>query len=215
MIILILGPQGSGKGTQAAKLAKRFGLFYFESGRFLRKLAKKRPDIDEKINKKGELLPDEEIFSLVRDFFENKGIKDKVIFEGFPRSTGQFNLLKSWLKKKGVGIDLAILLKISEKESIRRLTARRVNMKTGKIYNLITNPPGSTVKKKDLVQREDDQEETIRKRLGLYRKTTEPLFDLLKRETILEEIDGERPIEVIQTDLVALLEKVSRAKSKN
>ena len=86
MIILILGPQGSGKGTQASRLARRFGLYYFETGKFLRELARQRPDIDEKINKRGELLADREIFSLVRDFLEREKTGDNIIFDGYPRS---------------------------------------------------------------------------------------------------------------------------------
>jgi adenylate kinase len=205
MILIIFGPQGSGKGTQAKLLAEARGLFYLSTGDLLREAAKTRSDIDEIMNKKGKLIPDEVTFPLMTDFLEEKGNLDNVIFDGYPRSVKQLNLLEDWLNKKGKKIDKAILLELSEKESIRRLSARRMDKKTGKIYNLVTNPPGSEINKEDLIQREDDKPEAIKKRLAVYQQTTKPLVEILEKKGVLEKVDGERPIKVIFEDIMARL----------
>ncbi|KKS81027.1 MAG: Adenylate kinase [Candidatus Woesebacteria bacterium GW2011_GWC1_43_10b] len=216
MNILILGPQGSGKGTQADLLAHKLGLFHFEIGNFLRQLAKENPEIDEKVNKKGELLEDREIFLLVTNFLDFKKMRNNIIFDGYPRSITQFNLLKSWLDKKGRKVDLGIFIDISRDESIKRLTSRRIDRKTGKVYNLVTNPPGPEVKAEDLIQRQDDREEAIKERLNEYEKATEPLRGVLRKEGILLEVNGERSISEIGDEvLTAVRERLEDERSKD
>lgn len=203
MNIIILGPQGSGKGTQAKLLADDLDLYYFESGKFSRKLASENPRIDQLINKEGKLIPDDEMFEYVKEELEEKAPNgDGMILDGYPRSIKQYNLLASWLNKKGSDIDYAIFLDISEKETIKRLSARRMDKSTGKIYNLVTNPPPPEVDQEGLVQREDDKSEIIKERLEQYRKQTKPLIDLLRKEGVLMEVDGERPIQTIFEDIV-------------
>lgn len=208
MNIIILGPQASGKGTQARLLSGKLGLFYFESGSFLREKAKSNPRIDEIINKRGQLLPDEETFNLVRDFLKEKvPTLNNFILDGYPRSLKQYQLLADWLYKEGKKIDLAILLTISDKEAVRRLSARVVCERCGTVYNLITNPPpdGKCKCGGNLVQRPDDKPEAIEKRLQAYHEVTVPLTNVLKKEGILVEVDGERPIKVISTDLLKIV----------
>ena len=207
MNIMVLGPLGSGKGTQARLIAKELNLFYFESGKFLRELAKSDSSIDERINKKGELLPDEEMFSLLTKHIEDKNpARENLLLEGYPRSIKQYELLKEWLTEKSQQIDKAIFLEISEKEVMRRTSARRIDRKTGEIYNLITNPPSQDVDTKNLYQRPDDKPEAIKKRIDWFKDSVLPLVDVLEKEGILEKVNGERPIKIILEDILSRLE---------
>jgi adenylate kinase len=207
MNIIILGPLGSGKGTQARLIAEKLNLFYFESGKFLRQLAKNDSSIDERINKKGELLPDKEMFSLLAKHIEdNNPTRENLLLEGYPRSVKQYELLKEWLAEKSQQIDKTIFLEISEKESIRRTSARKIDRKTGEIYNLITNPPGPDVDTNNLYQRPDDKPEAIKKRLDWFKDSVLPLVDVFEKEGILERVDGERPIKIIFEDILSRLE---------
>jgi adenylate kinase len=200
MNLIIFGPQGSGKGTQAKLLVKQYSLFYFESGKFLRNLAKTNEEI-KKTLEKGELIPDEEIFRLTTNYLEEKCPERKnILFDGYPRSVKQYELLKQWLEKKGSKIDRAIFLEVSQEESVKRLSARRIDEKTGTIYNMITNPPPDDFDG-TLTQRSDDRPEAIKERLALYKKETEPLVGIFSEEGILMRVNGERPIQTIFEDV--------------
>jgi adenylate kinase len=203
MNIVILGPPGSGKGTQARLLSEALNLFYFESGRFSRELAKENSRI-RKIIKKGELIPEKEMTSYVSEYIEKMAPDaQNIIFDGYPRFVTQFKFLVRWLKERKSRIDKVFLLRVSEKEVVRRLSARRRDDETGKIYNLITNPPPKSVPKARLIQREDDKPKVIKERLKEYSRNTLPMIDYVKRESILEVIDGERPIDVIHRDIIS------------
>jgi len=213
MNLIILGPQGSGKGTQARLLAKKLKLFYFESGDFLRDLAKEDKRIDKLINEEGKMVPNDEIFALAKKYLEeNVPTRDGMILDGYPRSVRQHEFLKDWLEEKGKDIDSVILLEVSEKESIRRLSARRICEECGTVYNLITNPPSSENTCRcggKLTKRVDDEPEAIKTRLGLYHKETEPLISIFENEKILMRVDGEKPIQQIFVNIMVGLKKIS------
>lgn len=206
MNIILLGPQGSGKGTQADLLSKNFHLLYFEGGRYLRELAKTDPRIDEIINKIGALVPGKEMFGYVKDFLSKKCPSlDGFLLEGFPRDIEQYQLIKNWLTENNAHLDYAIVLEIDEAETIKRLSARRTCDKCGEIYNLRTNPPPSENECRcggKLIQREDDKPEAIKNRLTIYREQTQPLIDLLLSEKILIKIDGRQSIEDVYKNIV-------------
>ena len=206
MNILILGPQGSGKGTQARLLAEKLGFYYFESGKFLRDISAKNEELRKHLAE-GKLVPDEEMSSYVQSFFDDKGIFDNIIFDGFPRTVAQYDFFKKWLQDKNSSLDVVIVIKISEAESVRRLGARRQDPETGKIYNLITDPPPDAIEKSKLIQREDDTPEAIKQRLAWYRDLVVPLIEVLKKDTKVVEVDGERTIEVIFKDILGILER--------
>ncbi|MFI5241268.1 MAG: adenylate kinase family protein [Microgenomates group bacterium] len=205
MNILLLGPQGSGKGTQARLLCEKYGFFYFESGAYLRKIAENNPEL-KKYLAEGKLVPDEEMTSYLAALFDEKNLYDDIIFDGFPRTLSQYNFWRNWLTQKEVSIDLVVVLEIEEEETIRRLTARRMDPTTGEIYNLITDPPPAEVDADKLVQRDDDKPDAIKVRLNLYKERTEPLISELGKDSKVVKVDGARPVEEIQTDLVGLIE---------
>ncbi len=211
MNILVMGALGSGKGTQARIIAKKLNLFYFEAGKFLRNLAKTNAAIDERINKRGELLPDDEMFSLLTTHLEKENpSRENLLLEGYPRSIKQYEMLKEWLAEKSVEIDSVIFLEISEKEILKRTSSRRVDKESGKIYNLVTNPPGSEIDINNLYQRPDDKPEAIKKRLGWFKESVLPLIEIFEKEGVLEKIDGERPIKVITEDILTKLERINK-----
>ncbi|RJR29301.1 nucleoside monophosphate kinase [Candidatus Microgenomates bacterium] len=204
MNIILLGPQGCGKGTQAKKLVAKYGYYYLGMGESLRQLSQDNSELKE-ILARGELVPDDTVFKLLTDKLREEGVFDNIIFDGYPRSRVQLHAVKDWLEENGKKIDLAILIDISEGETIKRLSSRRTDKTTGEIYNLITNPPPVNVRAENLVQREDDKPEAIRERLAEYRGTTEPVLKDLEKLSILRRVDGEKPIEEIFNEIVKII----------
>jgi adenylate kinase len=206
MNILLLGPQGSGKGTQARLLCEKFGFFYFESGAFLRDAGKTNEHLAQML-KNGVFVPDAEMSSYVASYLDEKGVYDNILFDGFPRSIIQYDSLKVWLTAKKVKIDIVFLLTIPQKETIRRLSARRTDSATGKIYNLVTDPPPESIDPNTLTQRDDDKPEAIKKRLGWYEEQVTPLVAALREDIGVIDINGMRPIGEIQKELAEIIEK--------
>lgn len=206
MNILIIGPQGSGKGTQARILIEKFNLYYFESGAYLRKMAETHPEL-KKLLSEGKLVPDREFTSYLAAYLDDQNLYDNILFDGFPRTLSQYEFFKNWLKDKKVSLDLTIVLQISEEETLKRLTGRRQDPASGKIYNLVTEPPPVGVDVNKLIQRDDDKPEAIKKRLELFKEQTEPLIVRLRKESEVIEVDGERPVKVIADELIKLVEE--------
>lgn len=212
MILILMGPQGSGKGTQADLLARKLHLLRVETGSLLREAAKKDSLIDEMVNKKGKLVPAELAFSLTKKYINKHAKKlENVLFDGFPRTINQYKLLKEWMDQEGVSITRVIFLSISKKETIKRLSSRRICRKCGEVYNLLTNPPPAKECKCGgaLIHREDDRKEAIRKRLSWSEKESKPLIEVYKKENVFMEIDGERSIDVIHKDIMNRLKKLT------
>lgn len=213
MNIVLFGPQGSGKGTQARRLCDTFGFSYFESGAYLRRLADEHPEM-KKIMDSGKLVPDEEFTSYLTAYLDSENLYDDIIFDGFPRTVEQYSFLKKWLSQKQVSIDLAIVLEIGEEETLKRLGARRQDPVTGKIYNLVTDLPPADVDIKKLVQRDDDKPEAIKKRLELYHTRTELLINEIQKDTKVLRVNGERPVDEIQLELVKAIDDINGIKNK-
>lgn len=204
MNILLIGPQGSGKGTQARLICEKFNFFYFESGAYLRRIAQSDPVLKKSLAE-GKLVPDKEMTSYLTAFLDEKNLYDNILFDGFPRTVSQYEFLKNWLNDKEVKLDLAIILEIKEEETIRRLSARRIDPVSNKIYNLITDKPPVDIDQNTLIQRDDDKPDAIKKRLALYRELTEPLIVKLKQDSEVIEVNGERSIETISKDLLNII----------
>lgn len=203
MILLIIGPPGSGKGTQIEKIAKKYRLNHIPSpGDLFRKIG------DEEVKKylaTGRLVPDELVAKLI---FEEIDDKENFILDSYPRNIGQAETLNNFLTKRNKKLNYVIYLKVSEGEIITRIAKRRICPKCGKNYNLITNPPKEEGKCEcggELVQREDDKEEVVKARLNVFRKHTEPLLEFYKNKLIV--VDGEQSIDKVFVDICEKMNK--------
>jgi adenylate kinase len=220
MNILLIGPQGSGKGTQAKFLAQKYGLFYVEIGGLLRDAARANPEIDKLINVEGKLVPDDLAFDIVKNKIEVAAPgKDGILLDGFPRTINQYEMIDSWLKNFGKKIDLVILIDVPEDVSIERLSGRRQCTKCGKIWNLVTSPRPPTENTCEcggqLIQRKDDTPEAIRERLKVYQQTTGKLVELLQEKELLIKIDGKKPIEDVTKDVFTDIEDWRELQGRN
>ena len=211
MNIIILGAPGSGKGTQASILSDKLGLYYFQTGKLSRELAKKNKRLGEIVNS-GKLIPEQEMTMYVIDNLSKNHSKMKnILFEGFPRFISQYEALADFLRSKGDDIDAVISLDISEKEAVRRISSRRICKECGETYNLITSPPpkGGCKCGGKLIQRKDDNPDSVKVRFRYYKENTKKLIDYLKKQGNLIEVDGERSIEVIHKDILRRLSKLN------
>jgi len=201
-IIVMLGPQGSGKGTQAKILSKKLNIPNISTGELLRQEIEKGSELGKKVENivnGGGLIPDELLVDLAKKRIEEKDCEKGFIFDGSPRTIKQVKLFSKFLE-----INKIIEIHISEEESIKRLTNRRQCLQCGAIYNLYTAPKPKEDElcdkcKVKLVQRDDDKEERIRNRLNLYHKQTKPVLEHYKDELI--KINGEQSIEKVAEDI--------------
>ena len=212
MNIIVLGPQGSGKGTQAELISQKYHLYHVETGKILRDIASSSdsPLANEvkRVLDEGGLVSDvilERVLEGVLEKYSGSGF----VFDGTPRNMEQYLLMKRLLESRGEKFDKVILINISEDESIKRLSARRTCAKCGKVYNSVTNPSvnGDLCQCGGrLIQRDDDKPETIKNRLKEYHEKTSAVIMKAREEGILHEIDGERPIKEIFEDIVQIIE---------
>jgi adenylate kinase len=212
MNIIILGPQGSGKGTQAELLADKFKLHYVDMGKIMRSIAESDNKYAAEINNlmtKGELVPDDLVRVIAWDYISKHDKETGFLFDGYPRSVPQYEYLKEMLLQYGKKLDRVIYLDIPEEETIKRLSSRRTCEKCGKIYNLITNPPSTPDKCEEcggkLEQREDDSPEAIKERLKLFQEKTIPVLKDAEEDGILVKINGVGKIEDIHKEIVNTL----------
>ena len=196
MRIVLFGPPGVGKGTQAEFLADRFGFIKFSMGDILRQEVAVNSSAGRKAEpflKAGHLVPDDVIFDMVNNFLIEYQSQD-ILFDGFPRNLNQARTLEQSLAQLSQRIDLALELYLPAQEIIRRLQNRRYCPNCGRIYNYLTDPP--KIKGvcdecgKGLIKREDDQELVIRRRLEVYEQETRPLTEYYKELNVYKRIDA-------------------------
>ncbi|HVA01644.1 MAG TPA: adenylate kinase [Terriglobia bacterium] len=211
-LLILLGPPGAGKGTQARAISRELGIPHVSTGDILREAARKGTSMGlaakAKMDK-GELIPDDVVCRIVEDRISEPDCRDGVILDGFPRTLGQARFLDDFLQRNGSDRPLVLNLHLEPKLVIKRLTGRRVCPKCGEIYNLYLDPPGKDgICDKDgsqLIQRRDDNEETIRQRLLAYEQETVPLIDYYRRKNALHDINGNGEPEAIAERLLSFL----------
>ena len=202
--LILFGPPGAGKGTQAERLRNDFQLPYIATGDMLRENVKNGTELGNEAKRymdAGELVPDDVIVAMVAERLQEEDARDGFILDGFPRTTEQAEALDKQLGELGRRITAVLLLDVPDEEVERRLSGRRVCVKKGHNYHVELDPPKREgVCDQDgsrLVQRDDDKPEVIRNRLGTYHKKTAPLIDRYEEHGLLKRIDGTRnPTEV-------------------
>ena len=214
--IILLGPPGCGKGTQAQRLIREFGLIQLSTGDMLRAAISEGTEIGmqaKSIIDKGELVSDEIVIGIVRDRIFS--IKDEYgyMLDGFPRTLTQAEKLGQILSDRNQKIDVVIRLCVPDEMAIRRIAGRRFHITSGRSYNIEFNPPKiegrDDITGEKLVQREDDKEEIVQSRLNTYHELTEPLVRYYQKQGILRAIDGTDSPENIYTEIKQTLNEVN------
>jgi adenylate kinase len=198
--LILLGPPGAGKGTQAERLVEDFGLPYYATGDILRAAVNNSTELGKKAKEymdRGDLVPDDVICGVIMERIDSPEARDGFLLDGFPRTVGQADTLERGLENLDRRLTAALLLEVDDDEVVRRLSGRRVCVKNGHLYHVEFDPPKHDgVCDQDgsrLIQRDDDKPETIRHRLDVYHDQTSPLIDYYEDRGILRRFRGDRP----------------------
>jgi adenylate kinase len=207
--IIMVGPPGAGKGTQAAKISEVFKMPHVASGDLFRDNLKRQTDLGvlaKTYMDKGELVPDDVTIKMVLERLGRPDCSNGAILDGFPRTVSQAEALDKALAEQGVGVAIVPLVTVEDEALVKRLSGRRICRSCGATYHILYNAPKKANVcdqcSGELYQRDDDKEETIKNRLKVYWQQTSPLIDYFKKQGLLEELNGDQPIEDIQNILV-------------
>lgn len=212
--IVLIGPPGSGKGTQAKHLQDELGIPHISSGDLFRAMKEADTPLAREIRDimaKGELVPDEITVKMVAERLREDDCQEKgAILDGFPRTVPQAEALDDLLDDIGMRVSVVLLLSITEDEAVRRISGRRVCPVCERVYHVEFNPPQEPGRCDDdgaeLIQREDDRPEVVRERFRQYQKKTAPLVDYYRGKGMLTEVDAMQPIDAITPLLIDIVE---------
>ena len=213
--IVLLGPPGAGKGTQAQAISNKLGLPHISSGDLFRENLKNQTDLG-KLAKgfidQGELVPDDVTIAMIKDRLAREDCKPGALLDGFPRTPAQADALAEMLVGFAGRVNGVPYIKVAEKVLIERLTGRWTCRDQGHVFHAKFNPPKKAgvcdVDGSELYQREDDKAETVINRIQVYFQQTRPLIEYYQKAGLLLEVDGKQPIPQVTADLLAALSKV-------
>ncbi len=210
--LILLGPPGAGKGTQAERVSEDFNLPYIATGDLLRAAVSEGTALGAQAKAymdRGELVPDEVIIGVILERVDGDEARDGFLLDGFPRTTGQAEALEEALGRLDRRLTATLYLDVPDDEVVRRLSGRRMNPRTGRVYHVEFDPPEregvDDVDGTPLVQRADDEPETIRRRLEVYHQATAPLVDFYEERGLLRRVDGTRPASEVHDHLRATI----------
>ena len=214
MYIVLLGPPGAGKGTQAQNISEDMGLVHVSSGDLFRENLKNQTELGKLAQgfmNRGELVPDDVTIAMVKDRLEKDDCQKGALLDGFPRTPAQAEALSKMLAGLGAKVDFVPYISVPSEELIRRLSGRWSCPACGRVYHEVHNPPQTAGKcdddAADLIQREDDKEETVKNRIQVYMQQTSPLIDYYKESGLLIEVDGQQSIDEVTEYLLKALRK--------
>jgi adenylate kinase len=212
MNLILLGPPGSGKGTQGERLQEDFRLPYYATGDILRAAVRDETDLGQTAKEymdRGDLVPDEVIIGVIAERIEGPEAADGFILDGFPRTAGQAEALSEEMEDLNRAITAALLIDVSDEEVVRRLGGRRTCVKNGHIFHVEFDPPKNEdvcdVCGARLVVRDDDKPDVIRHRLETYHEKTAPLIDYYEERGLLKRVDGALQPDEVGNRIRALL----------
>ncbi|CAL28620.1 adenylate kinase [Staphylococcus carnosus] len=215
MNIILMGLPGAGKGTQASEIVKKFPIPHISTGDMFRKAIKDQTELGKEAKSymdRGELVPDEVTVGIVKERLSEDDAKKGFLLDGFPRTLEQAEALSKIMKELDRKIDAVINIEVPEEELMNRLTGRRICEVCGTTYHLVFNPPKvdgvCDLDGGKLYQREDDNPETVAKRLEVNVKQSKPIIEYYDKEGILQNIDGSGDIEKVTDSVIDILDNL-------
>ena len=221
MRIILFGPPGVGKGTQAQLLASKYSMLRVSTGDLLREEVSLNSQVGRKVEqylRRGHLVPDDIMFEIVDNMLiENQ--ENDILFDGFPRNLAQARNLEKSLAQLDQSVDIAFEMRLDEKEIINRLVNRRYCPTCGRIYNYITNPPSNDgvcdLDKRKLVKRDDDREEVIKQRLKIYETETRPMISYYETLNVYKGVNAHGTQEEVLTRISEIVDDYLTSKCRS
>lgn len=211
MKIILLGPPGAGKGTQAKSISNRYSIPHISTGDIFRKNMSENTPLGIEARKyidKGQLVPDKVTIDMVKDRLQQDDCKNGYLLDGFPRTVCQAEALQEFLQTRDERLDTALCIEVPRDFILERMTGRRVCPSCGASYHIKFNPPKNgkcELCGSDVVQRQDDTEETVKDRLDVYENQTQPLIEFYKNRDLLSVVDGTQAINKVFDSICSIL----------
>jgi len=209
--IILLGPPGAGKGTQAKSISSRYSIPHISTGDIFRKNISENTPLGIEAKKyidQGQLVPDEVTINMVNDRLQQDDCKDGYLVDGFPRTVSQAESLQQFIEERGESLDTALLIYVPMDFILERMTGRRVCPSCGASYHVKFNPARDgkcELCGTDVVQRKDDTAETVKERLDVYERQTQPLIDYYQDKNLLSQVDGTKAINEVFESICGIL----------